>query len=169
MKFCPTNFSPVDFVPSHSHLHIWWCLQLQQAKAAPHEGWTRGGPHIYTEWQCCACLPCPLEVWRCAWTWFTPLSFIKPVSVTTSECHVNHHHNYSISGSSTIPYTHTYYDGISNFVQVREHQFIKRKVIDLWISLMVISWFVTPMLPYKRYPNLFTAGPPPLTVCISIT
>jgi len=67
---------------------------------------------------------------------------------TTLECHINYHHNYSVSGSSTIPYTCTYYDGIPAILQVGEHQFVERKVIDLWISLMLISWFSTPHLCY---------------------
>lgn len=74
-----------------------------------------------------------------------PLSHSKPLCATASECHVNYHHNYTVSGSSNTPYTRTYYDGIPNFVQVGEHQFVERKVIDLWISLMLISWYVNLM------------------------
>jgi hypothetical protein len=35
----------------------------------------------------------------------------------------------------------TYYDGLPEIIQVGEHQFVERKVINLWITLMMVSWY----------------------------
>jgi hypothetical protein len=36
----------------------------------------------------------------------------------------------------------TYYDGIPDVIQVGEHQFAERRLIQLWITLMLVSWQV---------------------------
>jgi hypothetical protein len=33
-----------------------------------------------------------------------------------------------------------YYSGIPNILQVAEHQFVEKKLVNLWIMLMVVSW-----------------------------
>jgi hypothetical protein len=58
-------------------------------------------------------------------------------------CKTNYHLNYSVKcddGANT--YTHTYYDWIPEIIQVGEHQFVKQKVINLWIMLMMVSWYL---------------------------
>jgi hypothetical protein len=38
----------------------------------------------------------------------------------------------------------TYYNGLPEIIQVEEHQFVERKVINLWITLMMVSWYGAP-------------------------
>jgi hypothetical protein len=48
---------------------------------------------------------------------------------------VNYHHNYRVFQGKRI-----YYDGLPNIVQIGEHQFAERKLINTWILMMVLSW-----------------------------
>lgn len=50
-------------------------------------------------------------------------------------CKVNYHHNYRMEGTNRI-----YYDSLPSTIQVGEHQFVERRVIEMWITLMLISW-----------------------------
>jgi hypothetical protein len=52
-------------------------------------------------------------------------------------CATNYHHNYSVSGAFR-----TYYGGVPDMIQVSEHQFIHKKVLNLFIGLMLFSWCV---------------------------
>ena len=56
-------------------------------------------------------------------------------------CHVgcltNYHHNFSINAEFC-----TYYGGVSNLIQVGEHQFIEKRVINLFIGMMLVAWYV---------------------------
>jgi hypothetical protein len=52
----------------------------------------------------------------------------------TVECKTSYHHNYHIKQDSRYYYTQQ-----PPNVEVGEHQFVDRKVIDLWIDAMVIS------------------------------
>ena len=53
-----------------------------------------------------------------------------------TECNINYHHNFYICDGKRI-----YYDmSIPDIIQVGEHQFVKCKVIELWITSMVVSW-----------------------------
>ena len=54
----------------------------------------------------------------------------------TLGCKVNYHHNFYIFQGRRIYYS----TGIPDVIQVGEHQFVERKVIELWITLMVVSW-----------------------------
>ena len=50
-------------------------------------------------------------------------------------CKVNYHHNFRVHEGQRI-----YYDEIPDLIQVGEHQFAERKLIDLWILMMLLSW-----------------------------
>jgi hypothetical protein len=51
-----------------------------------------------------------------------------------AECNINYHHNFRVEGGRRI-----YYDAdIFDIIQIGEHQFVERKVIELWITLMVV-------------------------------
>lgn len=52
-------------------------------------------------------------------------------------CNTNYHHNFSVNNAIW-----TYYDGIPNVLQVGEHQFAERRLIQLWITMMLVSWYV---------------------------
>ncbi|KAG2361117.1 hypothetical protein BDR07DRAFT_1187035, partial [Suillus spraguei] len=48
-------------------------------------------------------------------------------------CNINYHHNYAMHGASR-----QYYSGVPKYIQVREHQFVERKLAMHWINLMQI-------------------------------
>jgi len=52
-----------------------------------------------------------------------------------SDCNINYHHNYQVLGGQRF-----YYDSLPDIIQVGEHQFAERKLINLWISMMLLSW-----------------------------
>jgi CxC5 like cysteine cluster associated with KDZ transposases len=49
-----------------------------------------------------------------------------------------------------------YYDRIPDFIQVGEHQFIERKLADLWIGLMVLGWYIYSQQIVRQCPLLTT-------------
>ncbi|KAF8911997.1 hypothetical protein CPB84DRAFT_1841711 [Gymnopilus junonius] len=54
-----------------------------------------------------------------------------------TERRMNYHYNFYVQGGRRVYYDDT---KIPDIIQVGEHQFIERKVIELWITLMVVSW-----------------------------
>ncbi|KAJ7165520.1 hypothetical protein C8R43DRAFT_1122234 [Mycena crocata] len=55
--------------------------------------------------------------------------------ICSTECHTSYQNNYSVSGG-----TRTYYAGVPDAIQVGEHQFVERQVLNLFVGLMLISW-----------------------------
>jgi hypothetical protein len=51
-------------------------------------------------------------------------------------CKINYHHNFRVEGHTRIYYGRH----IPDAIQVGDHQFVERKVIELWITSMVLSW-----------------------------
>jgi hypothetical protein len=51
------------------------------------------------------------------------------------ECNTTYYHNYSVYQG-----TRTYYQTIPNAIQVGEHHYVQREVLDMFINLMLISW-----------------------------
>lgn len=59
------------------------------------------------------------------------------------ECKITYHHNFSVSKCDDSTYERSYYDeDIPDVIQASEHRFVERKVVNLWISLMLVSWSV---------------------------
>lgn len=56
--------------------------------------------------------------------------------ITAIACQINYHHNYKVFEDKRM-----YYGGISDIIQVGEHQFVERQVIQMWMSLMD-HWYV---------------------------
>jgi hypothetical protein len=59
------------------------------------------------------------------------------IMFTTLDCNINYHHNFYVEGGERV-----YYDTIPEIIQVGEHQFVERKVINMFITLMLVSWYV---------------------------
>ena len=59
------------------------------------------------------------------------------------ECQTNYHHNFKVKDG-----VRTYYDGIPLIIQVGEHQFAEKRLIQLWITMMLVSWQVFVLLVY---------------------
>ena len=55
--------------------------------------------------------------------------------LTPTECDINYHHNFRVFNGQ-----HIYYDSLPDIIQVGEHQFIEWKLIDIWISMMLLAW-----------------------------
>ena len=53
----------------------------------------------------------------------------------SSGCNTNYHHDYAVKDD-----VRTYYTGVPDVVHVGDHQFVERKVLNLFISLMLNSW-----------------------------
>lgn len=51
---------------------------------------------------------------------------------------MNYHHNFAVKNGTRMYYG----NHIPNMIQVGEHQFVEKRVIDLWISMMLLSWLV---------------------------
>ncbi|KAJ7157857.1 hypothetical protein C8R43DRAFT_882920 [Mycena crocata] len=52
------------------------------------------------------------------------------------ECHTNYHHNYSVCAGMR-----TYYGDTPKYLQMGEHQFAERRVMGMWITLMLVAWY----------------------------
>ncbi|KAF8894187.1 hypothetical protein CPB84DRAFT_1816137 [Gymnopilus junonius] len=50
-------------------------------------------------------------------------------------CKVNYHHNFRVHDGQQI-----YYDKIPDILQIGEHQFAERKLVNMWIIMMLLSW-----------------------------
>jgi hypothetical protein len=50
-------------------------------------------------------------------------------------CNTNYHHNFHVKDGIRI-----YYYGVPDVVQIGEHQFAEKRLIQLWITLMLVSW-----------------------------
>ena len=51
------------------------------------------------------------------------------------ECQTNYHHNFKVKDG-----VRTYYNEIPSIIQVGEHQFAEKRLIQLWITMMLVSW-----------------------------
>ena len=51
-------------------------------------------------------------------------------------CEINYHHNFKVSKGERV-----YYGGVPDVVQIGEHQFVERQVIEIWLSLLD-HWYV---------------------------
>jgi len=56
-------------------------------------------------------------------------------------CSINYHHNYHVENNWRI-----YYHGVPEIIQVSKHQFVEQKVIELWTTLMLVSWYINSYL-----------------------
>ncbi len=67
---------------------------------------------------------------------------------TISACKINYYHNFWIKDDTRL-----YYAGeeIPDIIQVEDYQFVKHKVIKVWITSMVLSWMSATncMCPYN--------------------
>ena len=52
-----------------------------------------------------------------------------------SDCNINYHHNYWVFRGQQF-----YYDSLPDIIQVSKHRFAERKLINLWIPMMLLSW-----------------------------
>src|SRR5882762_1867891 len=65
------------------------------------------------------------------------------ISMLSLECKITYHHNFSVSEHEDGVYQRSYYDqDIPDIIQASEHRFVERKVINLWVTLMLVSWLV---------------------------
>ncbi|KAJ6501927.1 hypothetical protein C8R45DRAFT_605210 [Mycena sanguinolenta] len=50
-------------------------------------------------------------------------------------CNSNYHHNFSVQHG-----IRTYYGNTPTLIQIGEHQFAERKLVGLWVSMMLLAW-----------------------------
>ncbi|KAJ6492700.1 hypothetical protein C8R47DRAFT_1269993 [Mycena vitilis] len=58
------------------------------------------------------------------------------VHLTCSHCQTNYHNNFSVHAG-----VRTYYAGVPDLIQIGEHQFAEVKLVNMWISSMLLGWF----------------------------
>ncbi|KAJ7226864.1 hypothetical protein GGX14DRAFT_627313 [Mycena pura] len=58
------------------------------------------------------------------------------VHLACSHCRTNYHNNFSVHAGMR-----TYYPGVPDLIQVGEHQFAELKLVNMWISSMLLGWF----------------------------
>jgi hypothetical protein len=54
------------------------------------------------------------------------------------DCSTNYHHNFAVSNGFR-----TYYSGVPDIIQVSEHQFIHKGVLNLFVGMMLLAWQVS--------------------------
>lgn len=59
-------------------------------------------------------------------------------------CNSNHHHNYYVKGGQR-----TYYSDPGRYLQVADHYFVERHLIDVWITYMVVAWYAHRRAPVR--------------------
>ncbi|KAF8957605.1 hypothetical protein BDZ97DRAFT_1669810 [Flammula alnicola] len=57
-------------------------------------------------------------------------------SLYCPRCHTSYHKNYSVNNGNR-----TYYSGVPDLIQVREHQFVETKLVFTWRANMLFGWF----------------------------
>ncbi|KAG2012844.1 hypothetical protein CC2G_009809 [Coprinopsis cinerea AmutBmut pab1-1] len=57
------------------------------------------------------------------------------VHLECEACRINYHHNFSVHQG-----VRTYYQGVPEVLQIGEHRFAEVKLINSWITLMVVAW-----------------------------
>lgn len=60
---------------------------------------------------------------------------ISPSLAIIPACGINYHHNFQVSNGE-----HIYYGGVPDILQVGEHQFVEKKVVEMWMLLMD-TWY----------------------------
>ncbi|KAJ7090836.1 hypothetical protein B0H15DRAFT_948600 [Mycena belliarum] len=58
------------------------------------------------------------------------------VHLSCPHCQTNYHNNFSVHDD-----LRTYYAGIPSLIQIGEHQFAELKLVNMWISSMLLGWF----------------------------
>src|ERR1700761_5839702 len=53
------------------------------------------------------------------------------------DCRTNYHNNFSVHAG-----LRTYYPGVPDLIQVGEHQFAESRLVNMWISSMLLGWCV---------------------------
>lgn len=53
------------------------------------------------------------------------------------ECNTDYHNNYSLHNG-----IRTYYEGVPDLIQIGEHQFAERSLVQHWVDLMLTAWYV---------------------------
>ncbi|PPQ83677.1 hypothetical protein CVT26_006236 [Gymnopilus dilepis] len=71
---------------------------------------------------------------------FTLSDGVQPayaVHLSCNKCNTQYHNNYSVNGK-----VRTYYHGIPDYLQVSEHHFVEQRLVRLWVSMLLLGWFV---------------------------
>ena len=67
-----------------------------------------------------------------------PECVLNITDIIIVECSTSYHHNYRVHGK--IRYY--YWDNLPDVIEVAEHHYVERKLIELWCTDMNIAWSV---------------------------
>jgi hypothetical protein len=51
------------------------------------------------------------------------------------ECNTSYRHNYNVREQ-----VRSFYGGIPDFLQVGDHQFVARRLAEMWVNMMLLGW-----------------------------
>ena len=57
------------------------------------------------------------------------------------ECNTSYRNNYSVHNK-----VRSLYGGTPDFIQVGEHQFVARKLVEMWVNMMLVGWYACPAI-----------------------
>lgn len=60
------------------------------------------------------------------------------VLMVLTGCRINYHHNFQVKDGTRYYYDFT--STLPEIIQVGEHQFVERVVIETWKTLMLVAW-----------------------------
>lgn len=70
-----------------------------------------------------------------------------------TECNANYHHNFVVRDGERC-----HYPGVPNIVNINEHQFAERALVQEWINMMLVAWWVFECLCYVDILGLLRCG-----------
>lgn len=85
-------------------------------------------------------------------------------SFLLTDCKVNYHHNYRVFKGQRI-----YYDTLPDIIQVSKHQFAEHKLINMWMSMMLLSWTSATNCARIYNESMTDATPPKWQFSLSVT
>lgn len=57
--------------------------------------------------------------------------------MVSTECNANYHHNFVVRDGERC-----HYPGVPSIVNISEHQFAERELVQEWINMMLVAWWV---------------------------
>jgi hypothetical protein len=82
------------------------------------------------------------------------------VHLSCEACLTNYQHNFSVKAG-----IRTYYGGVPDYIKVGDHQYVERRLAAMWISMMLLAWYVNmPLRWLWQAADLLGLGLPQPTV-----
>jgi hypothetical protein len=67
-----------------------------------------------------------------------PFFTLDFINIIITECNTSYHHNYRVQNKTR----YYYWGNLPDIIEVAEHHYVDRKLIDLWCTDMNVAWSV---------------------------